>query len=306
MDQQREKLGLLYGILGMVGFSLTLPATRVSVEYFGTTAVGLGRGLLAGLLAILLVLIFRLPRPNRAEFKELALLAGGAVIGFPYLSSWSMDRLPASHGAIVLALLPLVTAGIARWREGEHPSRLFWLCSLAGSLIIMGYALIQGAGRLQSADLILFAGVVLSAYGYAIGGRLTRTRGALWVVSWALIVPLPLTAIPGVLAIWQQGADAPLTAWISLIYLGAGSQLLAWILWCLGLSLGGIAKVSQVQLVQPFLTIILSALLLHEPITLLTVGAALLVIVTVAGGQKSPVKMAQKPMIMGGEDVHQA
>ena len=306
MNPNREQLGLLYGILGMVCFSLTLPATRVAVEYFGTVGVGLGRGLLAGLLAVLLVTIFRLPRPNHAELKELVLLAAGAVVGFPYLSSWSMDTLPASHGAIILALLPLVTAGFARWREGEHPSRLFWLFSVCGSLIVTAYALIQGAGRLQSADLILFAGVVLAAYGYAVGGRLTRTRGAIWVVCWALIVSLPITAFPGAVAIWQHGADAPQNAWIALLYLGTGSQLLAWIFWCLGLSLGGIAKVSQIQLVQPFVTIILSAALLDEPITMLTIGAALLVIVTVAGGQKSSVRMENKPMVMGSEDARQA
>ena len=287
-----ERAGLLFGMLGLLGFSLTLPATRSAVAYLDPTVVGLGRALVAAVLAAALLIATHQPRPSRAQVGSLLVVAAGVILGFPALSAWAMSQLPAAHGAIILGLLPLGTAMVGAFRAGERPSRGFWLAAVAGSLTVVGFAILAGAGQFQPADLALLVAVAAAAVGYAEGGRLARTLGGWQVISWALVLAAPVIAIPVAVAALQHGLVAPPVAWFSFGYVAVISQFLAFFAWYRGMALGGVARVSQLQLLQPFLTIVASAFLLSEPITPLTLGAALLVVATVAVGRRTAVARA--------------
>ncbi|HET7077730.1 MAG TPA: DMT family transporter [Chloroflexia bacterium] len=294
-ERDAETRGLAYGFLGVLAFSLTLPATRVAVAYFDPTAVGLGRALVAAGLAALLLLFTRQPWPSRAQWRSLVIVATGVILGFPLLSAWAMSRLPAAHGAVILGLLPLATALAGALRAGERPSRGFWVAGVAGSATVVAFAVSMGAGDIQPADLALFAAVLAAALGYAEGGRLARELGGWQVISWALVLAAPFIAVPVFLALGNSAPAAPWTAWFSFGYVAVVSQFLGFFAWYRGLALGGVARVSQLQLLQPFLTLLASALLLGEQITLLMVGAALLVLVTVALGRKAAIVRPAAP-----------
>jgi drug/metabolite transporter (DMT)-like permease len=284
-----ETTGLWYGLLGVLGFSLTLPATRVAVAYLDPSVVGLGRALVAAALAAALLAITRQRRPARSELGSLAIVAGGVILGFPFLSAWALRQVPAGHGAIVIGLLPLATALVAAVRVGERPSWQFWLASLAGSAAVVAFAVAAGAGGLHAADLALLGAVAAGALGYAEGGRLARTLGGWQVICWALLLAAPFVSIPVGVALWRHGADAPPAAWLGFAYVAVISQLLAFFAWYRGLALGGVARVSQIQLLQPFLTLLASALLLREQVTPATLLVALVVLLAVALGRRAVV-----------------
>lgn len=289
MARVTERKGLWFGFLGVASFSLTLPATRTAVIAFDPVVVTLGRALVAALLSGLLLWLSRQRWPTRSQWASLTVVAAGVVLGFPLLSAWAMRQVPASHGAIVLGLLPLATAGAGALRAGERPSRSFWLASLAGSAAVIGFALATGAGALQAADLALLGAVLAAAIGYAEGGRLARELGSWQVISWALILAAPFLLIPMALAVGAHGISGPPSAWAAFGYVAIISQLLGFFAWYKGLALGGVARVSQLQLLQPFMTMIASWLLWGEQLTLIGLGAAVIVAGTVALGRRAPV-----------------
>ncbi|MEI2405020.1 DMT family transporter [Niallia taxi] len=285
----KEKLGFLLGIVGVMCFSLTLPATSIAVAYFGTTVVGLGRTVIAAIL-VAIILIFRKEKlPSFRQFKSILIVALGAVLGFPLLTSWAMEYLPVSHGAVEVALLPLVTAGFAMLRAGEQPSLKYWLSSLIGSCAVIVYALILGFGQLYFADLALLAAVVLLGFSYAEGGRLAKELGSWQVIAWAILIAAPFFIIPVGLNFTQDMIHAPMQAWISILYLGVVSQFLAYVAWYSGMSLGGIARVSQIQYLQPFLMILFAAIFLNEAISFMTIGIAIIVLLSVIVGKNTKV-----------------
>lgn len=284
--------GFWYGLAGVASFSLTLPATRVAVGAFAPVTVGLGRALVAAVLAAAALRLARQPLPRGAQWRSLALVAAGVILGFPLLSAWAMQRVPATHGAIVLGLLPLATAGAAALRAGERPSRSFWLAAAAGSAVVLAFALGTGAGRLQAEDLALLGAVAAAALGYAEGGRLARDLGGWQVIAWALVIAAPVLALPVAVAVWRTGMSGPPQAWLAFGYVAAVSQFAGFVAWYKGLALGGVARVGQLQLLQPFLTILASGLLLDEPVTPGTFAAALLVVATVALGRRAPIARA--------------
>lgn len=289
---QAETAGLAYGFLGVLGFSLSLPATRVAVAYLDPTEVGLGRALVAAVLAAALLALTRQRVPSRRQVGSLLVVAAGVILGFPFLSAWALRQVPAAHGAVMIGVLPLATALAGAVRVGERPSPRFWIFSVAGSAAVVGYALLIGAGQLGAADLALFGAVAAAAIGYAEGGRLAREIGGWQVISWALVVAAPFIAVPVLLAVRSHGLDAPASAWLGFGYVALISQFLAFFAWYHGLALGGVARVSQLQLLQPFLTLLASAFLLHEQVTLLTILVALVVAVVVALGRKAAISRA--------------
>ena len=253
-----ETIGLIYGFLGVLGFSGTLPATRLAVTNLDPTVVGLGRAIVAGTFAMVLLRLTRQPIPHRQYWGSLVIIVGGVIIGFPLLSAWAMQQLPASHGAIVTGILPLATAIVAALRMGEKPSLGFWIASLFGSITIVVFALIEGNGSIHFADIVLVVAVIAAAFGYAEGGKLAKILGGWQVICWALVFSVPLLIIPVALVVLQTGISASPSAWLGLGYVSVISMLLSFFAWYRGLAIGGIARVSQVQLVQPFLSILFS------------------------------------------------
>jgi drug/metabolite transporter (DMT)-like permease len=285
-----ETIGLFYGFWGVLSFSLTLPATRAAVVELDPTFVGLGRGVVAAALAVVILRVTHQPWPTVKQWRSLAVVAIGVVLGFPLLSAWAMQQLPAAHGAVVLGLLPLGTAIAGVIRAGDRPSPRFWLASFVGSATVASFGIIMGAGHLQLADLALLGAITAAAFGYAEGGRLAQTLGGWQVICWALVLSAPFELFPTVKIALQQGLVASPTAWLGFAYVCLVSQLLGFFVWYHGLAIGGVARVGQVQLLQPFLTILASALLLGERITPITIGAACLVIASVAIGRRAPIQ----------------
>lgn len=289
-----ELLGLAYGFMGVLGFSLTLPATRAAVTDLNPTFIGLGRAIVAAFLAAIALRVTRQPLPNRRHWKSLAIVAAGVVVGFPLLSAWAMQQLPAAHGGVVLGLMPLATALAGAWRLGERPSVGFWIASIAGSITVMLFSVIAGAGHLQPADWVLLLAGLAAAVGYAEGGRLAQDLGSWQVICWALVLTAPILVIPTAIAVYRYEVTASPSAWIGFAYVSIISQFLAFFPWYRGLALGGVARVGQVQLLQPFLTIFASALLLSETITATTLGAATVVCMTVVLGKKATIQKKSK------------
>lgn len=280
--------GWLYGLIGMLSFSLTLPATRLAVADLDPTFVGLGRALVAAVLSAILLSLTQQPAPSRAQIRSLMLVAAGVVVGFPVLSAWALRVVPASHGAIMLGLLPLATVVAGVLRAGDRPSRGFWLASIAGSSVVVVFAFVTGGGHVQVADLALLVAVVAAAIGYAEGARLAREIGSWQVICWALLVAAPFLLIPFAVTLIAGVHGSP-SAWIGFGYVSVVSMFLGFFAWYRGLALGGVARVGQVQLLQPFFTIAASAVFLNEQITPATILVAVLVAVIVALGRNARV-----------------
>ncbi len=194
MSGGEEAKGLAWGFAGVALFSLTLPATRAAVAHLDPVFVALGRALLAAACAVAVLAITRTRRPTPAEWRLLALSAAGVVFGFPLFTTWAMRHVPASHGAVVLAVLPLATAAAGAIVARERPSPGFWIVGVAGSLVVLAFALREGGGGVAAADLALLAAVVSAALGYALGARAAATMGGWQAISWSLVLCIPVLA----------------------------------------------------------------------------------------------------------------
>ena len=281
-----RRLGLWLGLLAVVAFSGTLPATRVAVGYLDPVFVGLGRALVAAILAAIVLAATRSPIPARALWPRLGVVALGVVAGWPVLTAFAMRYVPAAHGAVVAGLLPLATALAGAWLAQERPRRQFWISALFGSAVVIAFALWEGGGALQPADLLLVGAVAAAAIGYAEGARLARVLGGWQVICWVLIMSAPFVLVPTWLTFDSTYLSAPWQAWAAFAYVAVISQFLGFFAWYRGLALGGIAAVGQTQLLQPFLTIFASAWLLAEPVTAATFISAGLVIAAIAMGRR--------------------
>lgn len=285
----QETKGMWLGVLGIAMFSLTLPFTRIAVLEMDPVLVALARAVVAALCAAPLLWWERAAMPNAAQVRSLLITAAGVVVGFPVFMSIAMHDVPASHGAVVLGILPLMTALFAALRFGERPSTGFWIAALFGSALVVAFALRQGGGELHMADLLLFAAVVSAAMGYAEGGRLARTMGGPHVISWALLLSMPIILPATIVLLWRHGMHGSPMAWVSFGYVSLFSMFIGFFFWYRGLALGGIARVGQVQLIQPFLTLLGSALLLGEVLEADNFLFALVIIAVVAIGRKMPI-----------------
>jgi drug/metabolite transporter (DMT)-like permease len=276
-------MGLALGALGVLIFSFSLPATRAAAPELGGYTVGLGRAIVAGLLSIILLAVRRERFPGRQYIPSLFIVSLGVIVGFPVLTSLALQRVPASHGAVIIGITPAVTAIMAVLRGGERPPLPFWISCALGLVAILLFTLSEGQGQLQLEDLLLLIAVVLVALGYAEGGKLSRVLGGWRVICWALVISMPFLIIPVVLSVVGRDFSAvSATAWLGFGYVSVFSMFLGFFAWYAGLGLGGIARVGQVQLLQPILTLIWSTGLLHESIKPLTIIAAVLVLVSVA------------------------
>jgi drug/metabolite transporter (DMT)-like permease len=278
----RDEEGLLLGLIGVLAFSFSLPATKEAVPAFGPIMLSLGRAEGAAILAAIVLLIRREPFPGREHLKSLFLIGAGVVVGFPVLTSYALKHVPSAHGAVVIALLPAATAAFGVLLARERPPRAFWGAVLIGMIAVLLFAVVQGAGKPQWEDALLLGAVVAAAFGYAEGGRLSREIGGWRVISWALIVSAPFL-LPFVIAdIPSVDWHASTSEWLGLAYVSFVSMYLGFLAWYRGLALGGIARVGQLQLAQPVLTLIWSWLLLGESIGWAEIIAGLVIVGSVA------------------------
>ncbi|GAA0338788.1 DMT family transporter [Oceanobacillus oncorhynchi subsp. oncorhynchi] len=288
MEERNHLSGFVWGMLGVLCFSLTLPATNVAVQYFNSIFVGLGRTIPASLLAVLFLIINKQPVPAKKQFRDLFIIAFGAVLIFPLLTTYAMADLPVSHGAVELALLPLATAFFAMIIANERPGLKFWIASSIASLSVIIYAFTLGLGTIHLADMALIVSVIILGLSYAMGAKLAKEIGSWQTIAWSVIIGAPLFFIPVIRSIRvEEILAAPISGWVSFIYLAVISQFLAYIFWYKGLSVGGISKVSQLQYLQPFLMITFSFLFLNEVFNLYTIIIAVVTVSCVIIGKNA-------------------
>lgn len=287
---RHESRGMWLGLIGVAIFSLTLPFTRIAVAELNPAFVAFGRAVVAGVCALVLLVWIKAPRPTASQLRALVITALGVVVGFPLFSSIAMRYVPAAHGAVVVGLLPLATALFGALRFGERPSAGFWLAALVGSGIVIGFALHEGGGSFHLADFALFAAVIAAAMGYAEGGRLAQTMGGQNVIAWALVVALPVMLPVSLWLGWQYGVTASAPAWLAFGYVSLFSMFIGFFFWYKGLALGGIARVGQVQLLQPFMSLLGAAVIANETLDASNMLFALAVIVVVAIGRRMAVR----------------
>ncbi|MGI8484304.1 MAG: DMT family transporter [Thermomicrobiales bacterium] len=275
--------GLLFGMLGILAFSFTLPFSRIASPQLGGLFVGIERAVLAATLAVLVLLFRREKLPERRHWWPICIVALGTVLGFGPLSSLAMQYLPAAHGIVVIGLLPAATALMAVLRAGERPPPAFWLACSAGVVAVLIFAIAQGAGKPQWGDALLLGAVIMAGLGYAEGAQLTKEIGGWRVISWALVFSIPLLLVFSVaIYLWHGWPKGDAAAWWSMLYLGSMSMFFGFFPWYRGLAIGGVAKVGQLQLVQPVFSLIWAAALLGENISTGTILASILVIASAA------------------------
>jgi drug/metabolite transporter (DMT)-like permease len=284
--QQRAATGWLNGLIGVVIFSASLPATRVAVMEFDPLFLTFARAAIAGFVALLALVLLEQKRPARQHLLSLLIVAAGVVLGFPLLTALALQHVTAAHSIVFVGLLPLATAAFGVLRGAERPRPLFWLFSGLGSLLVVGFAAFRGLTTSVIGDSLMLLAIVACGLGYAEGARLSRTLGGWQVICWALVLSLPvmITLAWIVAPLSLSGISTP--AWVSLGYVSLFSMLIGFVFWYRGLAQGGIAAVGQLQLLQPFFGLALAAAVLHEPVSLGMLGVTAGVILCVAGARK--------------------
>ncbi|MFV0284253.1 MAG: DMT family transporter [Castellaniella sp.] len=277
--------GWINGMIGVSIFSGSLPATRLAVLGLDPLFVTAARAALAGLLALAVLALTRGPRPARADLRTLLLVALGVVVGFPLLTALALRTITSAHSLVFIGLLPLATALFGTWLGGERPVRAFWMFAILGAASVVGFAFSRDGSGSLGADALMMAAIVSCGYGYAEGARLSRQLGGWQVICWVLVLSLPVSLPLAVLlrpAVWTSIA---VSAWGGLAYVTVFSMLVGFVFWYRGLALGGIAAVGQLQLLQPFMGLMLAAWLLGEPVTPAMLVVTAFVVACVAGAR---------------------
>ena len=291
-----EARGLALGLLGVTIFALTLPMTRLAVgtpdaPLMSGLFIAMGRAALAGLLSGALLLALRAPLPQRADALPLVLTALGVVFGFPLLTSIAMRHVSAVHASVIVGVLPLATAAVGALLHRQRPSPAFWAFAALGTGLVVGFAVLRSGAAglaLHPADMLLLGAMLCAAVGYGFGARLSQHMRAEFVICWALVISLPVTAPLAALS-WPD-VPVPTVAWSGFAYVSVFSMWLGFFAWYRGLALGGTVRVSQVQLVQPFLGMLFAVPLLGEGLDAVSVGFGLAVMATVLLGRRMPVR----------------
>ncbi len=278
--------GWMCGLAGVVFFSGSLPATRVAVADLSPLFLTSARAVIAAVLAALLLKGLREARPARADLLSLAVIAAGVVVGFPLLTALALKTITSAHSIVFIGLLPLATALFGVLRGGERPKPLFWLFSGLGSAVVAGFALVSGGAGTLAGDLLMLAAILVCGLGYAEGARLSRRLGGWQVISWALVLALPMMLAITLTSLPADWSAVSVSAWAGLAYVSVFSMLIGFVFWYRGLALGGIAAVGQLQLLQPFFGLLLAGLLLHEPVSPMMLVVTLGVVLCVAGARR--------------------
>lgn len=283
---QRSTAGWGSGLLGVIIFSGSLPATRVAIDGFSPLFLTAARAAIAALLGAALLITLKQKRPDSSDLFSLFIVAIGVVVGFPLLTALALQYVTAAHSIVFVGLLPLATAIFGVIRAGERPKPAFWLFSIIGSAAVAGFAWSQSESMSLAGDIYMVGAIILCGLGYADGATLSRRLGGWQVISWALLLSLPVMAIIAV-ATWPPTfTGISVAAWAGLAYVSLFSMLIGFVFWYRGLALGGIAGVSQLQLLQPFLGLALAGLLLGEPIAGTMIAVTAVVVLCVAGAKR--------------------
>lgn len=286
MQQDWAGKGWGSGLIGVLIFSGSLPATRVAVAGFSPLFLTSARAVIAALLGAFFLVLLRQKRPERSDLGPLAIVALGVVLGFPLLTALALQHIAAARSIVFVGLLPLATALFGVLRAGERPKPAFWLFSLLGAATVAGFALARSEGGSLTGDLLMIAAILLCGLGYAEGAALSRRLGGWQVISWALLLSLPAMALLALLYLPSSWQGIGAHAWLGLAYVSVFSMLVGFVFWYRGLALGGIAGVGQLQLLQPFFGLLLAGLLLHEPIAWTMIAATGVVVLCVAGAKR--------------------
>lgn len=281
--------GWISGFIGVLIFSGSLPATRLAVLQIDPLFLTVLRATIAGLLGGALLLLFREKLPKKSELFSLALVSGGVVVGFPLFTALALQYVTSAHAIVFIGLLPLSTAVFAVLRGDNNPQWRFWAFSLAGSAVVALFALSKdqtGGAVSLFGDLMMLLSIVVCGYGYAEGGRLSRTLGGWQVICWALVLALPLMLVLAIVFQPESYAAIQAPAWLGVAYVSLFSMLIGFFFWYHGLALGGAAGVGQLQLLQPFFGLGLAAFILGEPVSLAMLVVASVVVVCVAGAKR--------------------
>ena len=286
-ELSRQTLGMGLGIIGIVIFGGTLPATRLAVAGLDPFFITVGRAAASGLLAAALLLMLRRQWPSPHQIRTMLICIVTLVLGFPGLMALSMQTVPASHGGVVLGILPLTTAAASSLILGERPSLRFWLLAGLGTTVVVAFALRDSGGGIVIGDVYMFLAAISTSIGYVFSADLSREMPGWEVISWILALALPLT-LPLAVWLWPTDPSAVSTAaWVAFAYVSVFSMFVGFFAWNAGLAMGGVARVSQIQLLQTFVTLGLSALINGEHIGLSTIAVASIVVIIVAAGRNS-------------------
>ena len=277
---------MLIGFIGILIFSLTLPVSKIAVLSFNPYFIAFGRAAFAGLVALAYLVYKNETKPSKVDFIKFVVIALGVVFGFPIFTTVAMTHGSSSHGAVILGMMPLATTVIGVLRFKERPSLGFWLVSLLGAALVILYALLKSSGGFTYIDALLVLGGISACIGYVEGGELSRKMNPRAVISWALVISLPFNIVFSYLTFQPSYLVVGAMAWTIFVYLSLFPMFLGFFFWYEGLAVGGIARVSQVQLIQPFCTLFAANLLLGEPLTWMNVIFAVLVVSTVILGKR--------------------
>lgn len=291
--------GLAWGGVGVVAFSLTLPTTQVATRELGPVFATAGRAVAAALLALAYLAYRRARLPYGAAVPGLVVVAAGVVVGFPLFTSLALQRTDSAHGAVLVGLLPAATAVMGVLRNGERPAPAFWVACAAGAASVAAFAVVRGAGLPTTDDGLTLLAVLCAAVGYAEGTRLAPQLGSDQVICWALLVSLPLLLPFLVVDVLRSTPSASAAGWSCFAYTAVVSMFLGFFAWYRGLSLGGVAKVSQVQLAQPLLTVGASVVLFGQHLDAAVVVTAVVVLACVAAAQRTRVARPPLPAALG-------
>lgn len=277
--------GWINGFIGVLIFSGSLPATRVAVLAFDPVFLTVARASIAGVLALCVLLLFKEQRPARHQLLPLLVVALGVVAGFPLLTALALQYVTSAHSIVFLGMLPLATAVFAVMRGGERPRPAFWCFSVLGSLLVVGFAISQGLTASPQGDILMLLAILACGLGYAEGAKLSRTLGGWQVISWALVLSLPVMVPLAWLLMPLSFSQVSTPAWLGLAYVSLFSMLIGFVFWYRGLAQGGIAAVGQLQLLQPFFGLALAATVLHEQVSMGMLGVTVAVILCVVGAR---------------------
>jgi drug/metabolite transporter (DMT)-like permease len=283
---ERSSAGWGSGLIGVIIFSGSLPATRVAVVDFSPMFLTSARAVIAGVLGAMFLIGLRQTLPSRKEIFPLLVVSAGVVLGFPLLTGFALQHITAGHSIVFIGLLPLATAIFGVLRGGERPKPAFWAFSLLGAAAVAGFALAHSDGGSMLGNALMVAAILLCGLGYAEGATLSRRLGGWQVISWSLLLSLPAMAIIAMFTAPIVWSSVGVPAWVSLAYVSIFSMLVGFIFWYRGLALGGIARVGQLQLLQPFFGLVLAAAFLGEPVSWGMIASTLVVVACVAGAKR--------------------